>query len=246
MPTILSAESSLMAKKSATTDVSATTNDASTTSNTPEPVTSKELHELQDRFAIIPLYTSNYQYALDGEYMIDPNTGASGIKLPNGKIVMDGEEGRIRYHAMRFEENLRYYGMKNAIIKKAIFDNDSYIHTNVAGDNMLDDPIYIDDQEKIKKLCISLDLDILESVDNSPRMTMSYFDPEINIKYSIDMGERREITCRLSNLSSTIEELDTISLVINEMTLVPDVSCALDNCYIVIHSILIGVLEEEI
>ena len=246
MPTILNAESTLMLKKSTVTTTAATPAVEETDSGSLEPVTSKELHELQDRFAIIPLHTTNYKYALEGEYMIDPSTGASGIALSNGKILMDSEEGRVKYHAMKFEENLRYYGMRNSIIKKVIFDDDSYIHTNKAGDNILDDPIYIDDQEMIKKLCISIDLDILESADDTPMMVMSYFDPEINIKYSIDMGEKRELTCKLSNLNSTIEELNTISLVINEMTLIPDISCALDDCYIVVHSILIGVLEEEI
>lgn len=243
MPEMLSAESSLMTKSSTESDVLGTT-PSSTTG--PEPVTSKELHELQDRFAIIPLYTKHHKYALNGEYMIDHNTGASAIKLENGKIIMDGEEGRAKYHAIEFENNLRYYGMRNAIIKRAVFDNDSYVHTAVAGENMLDDPIYIDDQEKIKKLCISLDLDVLSESDDTPRMVMNYFDPDINVKYSVDMGEKHEFTCKLSNLGITIEELDTISLVINEMTLLPDVSCALDNSLILIHSILIGVLEEEI
>lgn len=244
MPTILSAESSLMAIKSTTTDVSTTAEETST--DKLEPVSSKELHELQDRFAIIPLYTSNYQYALNGEYMIDPNTGVSAIKLENGKIMMSGEEGRARYHSMQFESNLRYYGMRNALIKKATFDNDSYTHTNEIGYNILDDPIYIDDQELIKKFCISLDLDVLESSDETPKMIMSYFDPNVCVKYAIDMGERREFTCRLSNLGIAIEEVNTVSLVINEITLLPDISCAIDNCIVLVHSILIAVLEEEL
>lgn len=212
----------------------------------PKHVTSKNLKELQDRFAIIPLHTNHYEYALNGEYMIDPNCGSSAIKSENGKIISSSEEGRIRYHAMQFEQELSYYGMRNAIIKRAVFDNDTYVHTYNVGDNMLDDPIYIDDQEKVKKMCLSLDLDILQPVEESPRMVVSYTDPEVNVKYAVDMGERHEFTCKLSDLRHTIEELDTISLVINEISLLPDISCALDDCFILVHSILIGVVEEEI
>ena len=84
-----------------------------TTTEQPASITSKQLGELQDRFAIIPLYTNHYEYALNGEFMIDPLAGTPGIKLANGKVVMVGEEGRLRYHAMQFENELSYYGMRN-------------------------------------------------------------------------------------------------------------------------------------
>lgn len=212
--------------------------------STLQPVNSKELHELQDRFAIIPLYTENYEYAFDGEYMIDPNSGSSAIKLSNGKVIMDGEEGRTRYHSMQFEQDLSYYGMRNAIIKKVIYTDDSYIHTYEVGNNMLDDPVYIDDQLKIKKMCLSIDMDILTSTVDSPKMTVAYVDPIVNVKYSVDMGVDHEYSGKLSELRHTIEEMDTISLVIREIYLSPDVN--LDDTYMLVHSILIGVVEEKL
>ena len=217
-----------------------------TTVEQPAPVNSKQLGELQDRFAIIPLYTTNYEYALNGEFMIDPLSGASGIKLNNGKVVMVGEEGRLRYHAMEFENMLSYYGMRKAIIKHAKFDDDSHIHLYESGNNLLDDPIYIDDQEKIKKLCLSLDLDILSEVEASPKMHMTNIDPEVIVKYSVDMGVRKEYRCKLSELRMTIEDLDTISLAINEIILPSDLDCILENCLILVHSILVGVIEEPL
>lgn len=211
-----------------------------------ESITSKELGKLQDRFAIIPLYTKHYQYALNEEYMIDENTGAPGIKLENGKVVMDGEEGRLRYHVMQFESELGYYGMRKAVIKEAYYDNDSYLHIYKSGTNLLDDPIYIDDQLKIKKLCISLDMDIFESVDDTPKMKIANIDPDVIVRYSVDMGVKKEYTCKLSLLRMTIEELNTISLAINEIILPSDLECILEQCHIIVHSILIGVVEEEI
>lgn len=210
------------------------------------PLPSKELGELQDRFALIPLYTKHHEYALDGEYMIDENTGASAIKLPDGRIVMDSEEGRLRYHIMQFETELGYYGMRNAIIKQAYYDDDSYIHTYKSGTNLLDDPIYIDDQLKIKKLCISIDMDIMEGVEDSPQLKIANIDPDVIVKYSVDMGVRREYTCKLSELRMTIEEMDTISLAINQIILPSDLDCILEECHIVIHSILVGLIEEKL
>lgn len=217
-----------------------------TTTEQPASITSKQLGELQDRFAIIPLYTNHYEYALNGEFMIDPLAGTPGIKLANGKVVMVGEEGRLRYHAMQFENELSYYGMRNAIIKHAKFDDDSHIHLYESGNNLLDDPIYIDDQEKIKKLCISLDLDILSEVEASPKMHMTNIDPEVIVKYSVDMGVKKEYRCKLSELRMTIENLDTISLAINEIILPSDLGCVLENCLILVHSILVGVVEEPL
>lgn len=210
------------------------------------PVDSKELGLKQDRFAIIPLYTKHYKYALNGEYMIDENTGAPGIKLPNGRIVMDGEEGRLRYHIAMFESELGYYGMRKAVIKQAYYDDDSYIHLYKSGTNLLDDPVYIDDQKKIKKLCISLDLDIFEDVEESPKMKIADIDPDVIVRYTIDMGKRQEYQCKLSTIKNTIEEMTTISLAINQIIMPSDLGCVLEKCHIIVHSILIGVIEEEL
>lgn len=221
-------------------------NENNTTPTGPKPVNSKELGELQDRFAITPLYTKNYKYALNDEFMVDENSGATGIKMSNGKVIMDGEEGRLRYHIMQFESELGYYGMRNAIIKKAYYDDDSYIHTYKSGTNLLDDPIYIDDQQMIKKLCISLDLDILQSVKNTPIMQIANIDPDVIVKYTVDMGEEREYECKLSSLRMTVEDMNTISLAIREIVLPSDIECILENCHILVHSILIGIVEEEL
>lgn len=212
----------------------------------PYPIDTKVLGKKQDRFAIIPLYTKWYKYALNGEYMIDEHTGASGIKMENGKVVMDSEEGRLRYHIETFESELGYYGMRKALIKQAYFDDDSYIHIYRSGTNLLDDPIYIDDQKMIKKLCISLDLDILESVEDTPKMKFAEIDPQVIVKYTVDMGKRQEYECKLSVLRNTIEELNTISLAINQIILPSDTECILENCHIIIHSILIGLIEEDL
>lgn len=211
-----------------------------------QPVNSKELGKKQDRFAIIPLYTRHHKYALNGEYMIDENTGASARKLENGKVVMVGEEGRLRHHLAMFESELGYYGMRKALIKQAYYDDDSYIHTYKSGTNLLDDPIYIDDQLKIKKLCISLDMDILDAVEDSPKLKNADIDPDVIVKYTVDMGVRKEYSCKLSVLCNTIEEIDTISLAINQIILPSDLECVLEQCFIVVHSILIGVIEEEL
>lgn len=210
------------------------------------PIDTKELGKKQDRFAIIPLYTKHHKYALNGEYMIDQFTGASGIKLENGKVIMDGEEGRLRYHIARFESELGYYGMRKALIKQAYYDDDSYIHTYQSGTNLLDDPIYIDDQKMIKKLCLSLDLTILEAVEDTPKMKAAEIDPDVIVKYTVDMGVKKEYRCKLSVLNTTIEELNTISLAINQIILPSDLGCILENCFIITHSILIGVIEEDL
>lgn len=226
---------------------SGTPTEGGTTSPTPiDPINTKELGKKQDRFAITPLYTKWHKYALKGEYMIDENTGASGIKLENGNVIMVGEEGRTRYHIAMFESELGYYGMRKALIKQAYFDDDSYIHTYKSGTNLLDDPIYIDDQLKIKKLCLSLDLDICQSVEDTPKMKIAEIDPDVIVSYTVDMGEKREYQCKLSVLSNTIEELDTISLAINQIILPSDINCILEECFIITHSILIGVIEEEL
>lgn len=209
-----------------------------------EPVHSKELGMMQERFAMTPLYTKYYEYALQTEYMIDEYSGSSSVKLMDGRIVMDQEEGRLRYHLMLYEQELSYYGMRTAIIKKAIYDNDSYIHPATSGKNILDSPIYIDDQKIIRKMSVSLDVDILDGVDYSPILHTINIDPNIMVKYTADMGGKGQYVCKLSQLRMTIETMDTISLTIEEIVILTDEEHMLERCLILPHSILIGLVED--
>lgn len=212
----------------------------------PEPINSKRLGELQDRFAIIPIYSKFYNYAMTGEYMIDEHTGTSGIKLEDGKIIMNEEDERLRYHMLNLTNDISYFGMRQAIIKLACFDDDSHLKVYKSGTNLLDDPIYIDDQKLINRFAISLDIDILQNIDEYIRYQVSYFDPDVIVRYDIDEGVSKEFRTKLSSLAITLQDIDSVSLAINEIILPSDTECILEQCIIILHSILIAVTEKPL
>lgn len=212
----------------------------------PDPITDKRLGELQDRFAIIPLYTKHYPYAMPGEYMIDEHTGTSGIRLDNGKIIMNEEDERLRYHMLNLTNDISYFGMRQAIIKLACSDDDSFLKVYKSGTNLLEDPIYIDDQQMITRFGISLDIDILENVDGFIRYQVSYFDPDVIVRYDIDEGISKEFRTKLSQLAIALQDVETVSLAINEIILPSDIDCILEQCIIVVHSILIALREKPL
>ena len=210
----------------------------------PNPITGKALGELEERFAFTPIYTKNYKYAKATEYMIDEYTGQGAVKLIDGHIVSVQENGRLRHHTMEFESDLSYYGMRNSIIKSVVYEDDSYIHAVKAGTNILDGSIYIDEQTYVDKMCISIDFDILEKVDGTPRLQNSHIDPTILIEYRVDGGERHRYSCKLSELRLTSELMHTISIEIESITIQVGRNDPIVDCLILVHSILVAVTEE--
>lgn len=210
----------------------------------PEVIAGKALGEKQHRWSITPLYTKNHKYALPTEMLMDENTGSTGIMLADGKYLMGEEGGRLKYHLMQFESDLSYYGMRKSIIKNILFDDDSYIHRVIPGANILDSSIYIDEQAYITKMCISIDFDIYTEVEGTNKLQRSNLDPEIRVEYRLDGGERHKYQCKLSELRLLSEDMHSISIEIENITMLIDDERLISNCYVTIHSILVAVVEE--
>lgn len=201
----------------------------------PVPIGGYEgIKELQDRFAVTPLHTSNHDYALNGEYLIDDNTGSPAIKRDDGSIVSIGELGRMKEHLSQFETNLIYYNMGRSQIFLMNFNDDSKVK-EYDGTNILDEDVQI--TKSLKQICLSIDATILTKSGSSNILKIADIDPVIKIVYAINNGEDKQISYTLSDLKNHPVFING-TVTIKEIKFEDDLSSYITF----IHSILIAIL----
>lgn len=186
------------------------------------------LRELQDRFAITPLHSSNYQFALKGEFICDPETGGTGIRHNDGTITLIDELNRKKEHIDNFEQKLILANIGRYSIYDAQFNDTSKVKTYFRGTNLLDNDILIErtNGEPIGKFALSVDTTVLQKTGDDDILRWSNHDPSVLITYYTQkdlVGEKtyRQVASRLGD--RFIEDVDTPVLVITSIILeLPD------------------------
>ena len=78
---------------------------------TDSSVTYDGLGTLQDRFAIRPLNTTNYEFGLPQEFMCDPETGEPAIMNEDGTVTTVSTIFRVKNFIESFSNDIMLYGM---------------------------------------------------------------------------------------------------------------------------------------
>lgn len=185
------------------------------------------LRELNDRFAITPLHSSNYEYALKGEFLCDPETGGTGIRHNDGTITMIDEVNRKKEHIDSFEQKLILANIGRYSIFDAQFDDNSKVKLYFRGTNLLDNEILIErnNGENIGKVAFSIDTTVLQKSGDDQFLRWSNHDPSITITYYTEKDHTNENTYTqvASRLGDRYIEVDTPVLVISSIVLnLPD------------------------
>lgn len=185
------------------------------------------LRELQDRFAITPLHSSNHKYALKGEFLCDPETGGTGIRHNDGTITMIDEINRKKEHIDNFEQKLILANIGRYTIYDAQFDDTSKVKTYFRGNNLIDNEILIEREggEDIGKVAFSIDATILQKSDDDDILRWSNHDPSVTITYYTEKNHANEqiYTQVASRLGDRCIEVNSPTLVISSIVLnLPD------------------------
>ena len=185
------------------------------------------LRELQDRFAITPLHSSNHKYALKGEFLCDPETGGTGIRHNDGTITMIDEVNRKKEHIDIFEQKLILANIGRYTIFDAQFDDTSKVKTYFRGENLLDNEMLIerDNGEDIGKIALSIDTTILQKSEDDYILRWSNYDPVITVKYYTEKNHVNEQMYEqvASRLGDRCLEIDSPTLIISSIVInLPD------------------------
>lgn len=182
------------------------------------------LRELDDRFAITPLHSSNYNYALKGEFLCDPETGGTGIRHNDGTITLIDEVDRKKNHIDTFEQKLILANIGRYCIYDARFDDNSKVKLYFRGENLLDNEILIERDDPaipIGKVAFSIDTTILQKTGDNDILRWSNHDPIVRITYYTKKNHEDEkvYTQVASRLGDRAIEVDTSVLVISSIIL---------------------------
>ncbi len=158
---------------------------------------------LQDRFAMRPLNTDNYKYALREEFMTDPNTAEPAIVNADGTVTSISTTVRLKHHIEDFNSKVITYGMGRADIYQITFDDEYKTNVYTPGENLLTETIVIPD--RIGRLCLSIDATFLSQDGECKMLKLADIDPTITINYTAD-GVQKTITCKLTRLSENMIE----------------------------------------
>lgn len=185
------------------------------------------LRELQDRFAITPLHSSNHKYALKGEFLCDPETGGTGIRHNDGTITMIDEVNRKKEHIDIFEQKLILANIGRYTIFDAQFDDTSKVKTYFRGENLLDNEILIEreNNENVGKIALSIDTTILQKSEDDYILRWSNHDPIITVKYYTEKDHTNELMYEqvASRLGDRCLEIDSPTLIISSIVInLPD------------------------
>lgn len=190
------------------------------------------------RWAVTPLYTTNHEHALVGEYLCDPNTGEPAIKRDDGTVINVSEIARINYHCEIFSNALSYLGLRAAKIYSLIPDDDD--HVLVYDGNGLDGDVVFEKEDGaiIDKIAVSFDISVLEPVEGSSMLRMIDEDPVITLEYIIG----NEATTRTVSQKASDYRYYTIPINESKFTLkgvrIPSVDASGYTCFI--HSMFVA------
>lgn len=182
------------------------------------------LRELEDRFAITPLHSSNYKYALKGEFLCDPETGGTGIRHNDGTITLIDEIDRKKTHIESFEQKMILANIGRYCIFDMRFDDDSKVKLYFRGQNLLDNDIILEREENcgpIGKLAFSIDTTILQKTGESDILRWSNYDPVISIIYYTEKDKisPKTYTQVASRLGDRALEVNSSIFVLSSITI---------------------------
>lgn len=139
------------------------------------------LGTLQDRFAIRPLNTTNYEFGLPQEFMCDPETGEPAIMNEDGTVTTVSTIFRVKNFIEAFSTNIMMYGMGKSDIYQITFDDEFKVHVYENGENVLTETI--ETTKPISKFAIGLDMTFLTKVGESKMLKVADVNPKVTIEY---------------------------------------------------------------
>ena len=191
---------------------------------------------LQDRFAIRPLNTDNYEFGLREEFMIDPNTAEPAIVNKDGTITAINTLVRLNNHMMKFNSEIILYGMGRANIYNLTFDDEYKTKVyNENGENLITHDVPIN--EKVKTVCVSVDATFLTQIDDCKMLKVADVDPIVTVGW-LAGDEEKSFSCKLSRLKDyAITEPNRPDIILKSITIteIPDFITQ-----VFIHSILVA------
>lgn len=176
---------------------------------------------LQDRFAIRPLNTDKYEYALTEEFMTDPNTAEPSILNEDGTVTALNTMVRTNHHIEVFSSRITTYGMGQADIYQLEFPNEFKTLVYQNDNNLITEPVEI--SSNVRKVCISIDATFLTKYGDCKMLKVANVDPTVVVEYTAG-DETKSIECTLTRLKDNIIEeknkVVTISRIV--LTGIPD------------------------
>ena len=139
------------------------------------------LGTLQDRFAIRPLNTTNYEFGLPQEFMCDPETGEPAIMNEDGTVTTVSTIFRTKNFIESFSNNIMLYGMGKSDIYQITFDDEFKVHVYESGENVLSETIEI--PKTVSRFAIGLDMTFLTKVGDSKMLKVADVNPKVIIEY---------------------------------------------------------------
>lgn len=194
-----------------------------------------ELGILHDRFAIRPLDTSNYEYGLPNEFLVDPNTGEPAIMNEDGTVTAIATMVRIKQFIEEFNNNIVRYNMGRADIYQITFDEEFKVFKYDDG-NLLTQEITTDNSS-IKKFCMALDVTFLRKVGESRMLKIADVDPVIDVHYTIK-GVKKNLSCKLSRLQQNPVTVPDCAVTFTGIYM--DLKYIPEETRIFVHSILLA------
>ena len=199
---------------------------------TDENVSYDGLGLLQDRFAIRPLNTTNYEFGLPQEFMCDPETGEPAIVNDDGTVTTVSTLVRVKNFIEAFSNNITLYGMGKSDIYQVTFDDEFKVKVYHDGENVLSEDIStgID----IKKFAIGLDVTFLTKVGESKMLKIADVNPDVIITYKCGGSEK--------SISHKLNRLHNYAVDVNGETTITSIKLVgiPDNVKTFIHSLLMA------
>lgn len=183
------------------------TNERSYDMFTNEGIDFNEIGTLQDRFAIRPLDTTNYEFGLPQEFMCDPETGEPAIMNDDGTVTTVSTLFRTKNFIESFSDKIMAHGMGRADIYQIRFDNDYKVLVYEDGNNILTEDIIT--PTEVKKFAIGLDVSFLKQIGESKMLKLADINPTVSISY-LDGTEEKTVSHTINRLHNYIISTNNI------------------------------------
>jgi hypothetical protein len=172
---------------------------------TKDSVSYDGLGTLQDRFAIRPLNTTNYEYGLPQEFMCDPETGEPAIMNEDGTVTTVSTLFRTKNFIESFSENTIMYGMGKADIYQIVFDDEYKVHVYEDDENIITEDIIT--TKPVTKFAIGLDATFLTQVGESRMLKLADVDPTVEVTY-LDGDDEKHFSHSITRLHNYVIDTD--------------------------------------
>ena len=176
------------------------------------------LGTLQDRFAIRPLNTTNYQFGLPQEFMCDPETGEPAIMNDDGTVTTVSTIFRTKNFVESFSENIMMYGMGKANVYQITMDDEYKVLVYKDYENILTENISSYAEETVKKFAIGLDATFLTQVGDSKMLRLADANPVVEVEY-LDGNTKKSFSHSINRLHNYVIEVQNGSFTLTSIKL---------------------------